>query len=337
MTRSDPLSWRYGSIVAALFRRAIDQPAVCPALDAHAAAFLATQRLGPIAWHHLREEAPPEAATLLAAADLDAQAKAERAVQTLKALAGTVPPFLVAKGIPASRWLYGRDHARSSGDVDILVRRADFPNIRRALDSLGFRSERVFPAGIAEPFFPPPGLAPVDVHWSPWSSQRKLGRLFADASVETVSGVAIRVPSPADHAALLADHYLHDLGSRLINLLDLAVAARRLNGWKALGRRSGLIRRELARWTGLESPAPESLPAWRFLDSYWTTRPPSERTRFPGSDPRSFLVSLRVACQMRPSQTLGILRTAIWPKAPSHRFRGRRWWGLRRLALLLGL
>src|SRR5438309_935921 len=64
----------------------------------------------------------------------------ERLLRAAAALEAAAIPYAVAGGNAVAAWVARVDEAavRNTRDVDILVRRADLPAVRRALESVGF-------------------------------------------------------------------------------------------------------------------------------------------------------------------------------------------------------
>jgi len=132
---------------------------------------------------------------------------------------------------------------RPSGDVDLLVRRADLPAVRRACATAGMRGALHYPAWYEErwhdhaAFSGPPGarLVTVEVHWDivrPGLSRLPLDQVFA-SRVDVACGgetlPAAALPWQAVFAAAhAAQHFFDGRG-----LLDVALAGRRLDrsGW----------------------------------------------------------------------------------------------------------
>ena len=132
---------------------------------------------------------------------------------------------------------------RPSGDVDLLVRRADLPAVRRACAAAGMRGALHYPAWYEErwhdhaAFSGPPGarLVTVEVHWDivrPGLSRLPVDQVFA-SRVDVACGgetlPAAALPWQAVFAAAhAAQHFFDGRG-----LLDVALAGRRLDrsGW----------------------------------------------------------------------------------------------------------
>ncbi len=306
-------------------RRRGDLPVDAPTefSDADLGAVIA-HKLGPLAWHHLGAQAPPAAARRFAASHLVARQAAARNRGLLREVAQVVDvPFLVLKGLPVARWLYGDEALRPSVDVDILVAPRHRERVGRALLGAGFRATPP-PHGLYAQTFAAEDDRQVDVHTEPWSAAIRAPELFARARWDM--GLGARVPCERDQAALLAAHHVHDLGCQLLNALDVLLAVRRVGRVPEVEPLVRLIERDVARWLGIGASPPVEA-RWRPLDAFWRRTAPEARL----AAPEGAVLDAYVAGALRPRRALAILARTLWPAVPSRRWRGRPVWRLARL------
>lgn len=362
--------WPGAKLIAAIFRDQLGLPPGDPPEFADRDIDVVIQhRLGPLAWKLFGDRAPAAAARRLAASYLVAQQGAARAEALAGELASLLDvPFVVLKGVPLGRWLYGDPALRPSVDVDIFVEPRRLARARASLERAGFAGERPRVGTIALAFRRA-GTPEVDVHFELW-------------------GDGLDPRDPSDAACLLAAHYVHDHGYRLLPLLDALLAAKRVGragsppdlssealpihsafpgtakeeAFPTVGVSVGtakgglspvafsridvsvgtakggpllpLIERDACRWLGIGEMKPAPV-AWAWLDRYWARVAPHERTweRDPGG--REYLFNLYTACLLRPRSAMATLAGAIWPREPSGRWRGRLGWRLARWGGLL--
>lgn len=142
---------------------------------------------------------------------------------------------MALKGAALAESLYGEPGLRTMSDVDLLVRERDWPEIRRALDSIGFR-----PAGkdFSEA---PPKLTrydtPAHIQYISESGtclefqfdlftlgigMRDIEGVWRRSRPLTLAGAQVRVPGPEDQLLHLAIHANRHGCTRLKWLVDIA-------------------------------------------------------------------------------------------------------------------
>lgn len=324
------MNWPGRDLARAIFERALDGSPDAPRPTDEDVEAIVASKLGPLALHYFDESLPQSARTMLTAAAILAEERARRhealLVEVAERFAGL--PFLVLKGMHVGRWLYGDAALRPSVDVDVLLSPARFAEAGRRLRGAGFTSEMAVPRGLEAPFVrrDPPGA--VDVHLAVWDQRIPVDGLFERSVAAELEGRAVRIPSPRDQAALLAAHFVHDLGGDLLHLLDVLVADRRTDG-RENGACMRLARHAAWSWLGLDLGARGVPAVWRPVAAHWRRRGP---TRGPMSrwEWWGFQLLYGYTCGvMRPRRIVETVSWAVWPANAGARWR-------RRLSKLLG-
>jgi hypothetical protein len=131
-----------------------------------------------------------------------------------------IDPVLI-KGWAVAR-LYPAGLVRPAGDIDLVVRDADYERAKTLLasESLSLHRDRVEPAAVAEPR---QAAAEIDLHrFSRWA-EAPAGTFFADAPSIAIGDAMVRVPSAEDHLHVLCVHFLRHSGKRPLRLSDIAI------------------------------------------------------------------------------------------------------------------
>ena len=160
--------------------------------------------------------------------------------------------FLVWKGPALATTIYPDPALRPSGDIDILIRPADFDRARSLLEKLGYKSEeKWFEAlkeyGFSEDFIPKEhrkGYCSIDLHWKihPYAGAKgnlDEERLFQRAVQVAPGPRSFKTLCPVDALIIAAIHMIlrHPHECRLIWLLDITLLAEKLtvpDDWKEL-------------------------------------------------------------------------------------------------------
>lgn len=151
--------------------------------------------------HPQARQAHPQAAAWWRAHALGCMAREAESLRVLARL-DDATPWIWLKGAPLARELYGHRHARSSGDLDLLIPRAALPDAARLMRELGYvplyaphpEPDRYHEWALTHPEH---GMV-VELHWSLTNPQR--------------------TPSPT-FEALHAARRAHDLGPRAVWVL----------------------------------------------------------------------------------------------------------------------
>ena len=144
-------------------------------------------------------------------------------------------PFVALKGPMLSQYLYGALGARSSGDIDLLVKRQDVPRIRKTLSGAGYalKSTLHWNADSAclrsreeEISFESPSEVSIDVHWRlmPRYSASVFDRLTGWESLKPVelAGRQIQTLAPEPLLLFLCAHGAKHMFERLGWICDIA-------------------------------------------------------------------------------------------------------------------
>jgi hypothetical protein len=194
----------------------------------------------PLVAHHLQRLGSPEVPPAVAAefqrlAFLHCGRNlllARELRQVLQHLMTAGVPVIPLKGIALASALYGPYMLRVSGDIDILVRRAQVQQAVGVLEANGYRAEGPWQRWVAAPYhieiplIPPAGRRyPLDLHWGLIGGDpRNYGAaedLWAAARPTTVLGVEAWAMSPEWELLFLALHAARDQWQGLKWLVDI--------------------------------------------------------------------------------------------------------------------
>ncbi len=208
-------------------------------------------RIAPLTHVALRDARPDLAA--LVREDRDhALMHHVRVITSLEAVGLTLTgiPWATFKGPVLSESLHPVSGLRSYGDLDILVSPADLrPACERLLDVgwqvLATRDDLLNGEVTGEIELGRPGGAVVDLHWSLVLSEN-LRRRFRIPTVDvlavstplTIGPVDVRTLDTTDTLVHLCHHAAMSGAVRLVHLLDVDQAARRIRDWDRLARRA---------------------------------------------------------------------------------------------------
>jgi hypothetical protein len=155
-----------------------------------------------------------------------------RIVHHLRSLDLDVMPH---KGSALAEFLYGDLVLRQAGDIDLLVRREEFPRVQDALATIGYSPQEHFSgpelraylkSGYECVFDGPAGRNVLEVQWAVeprfYSVDFDMDGVFDRAAQVEVAGQAMKTPSPADLFLILAVHASKHIWGRLIWICDLA-------------------------------------------------------------------------------------------------------------------
>lgn len=155
-----------------------------------------------------------------------------RIVQHLRELGCDVIPY---KGPALAEFLYGDVALRQAGDIDLLVRRKDFPCALDALAKIGYVAQMrlsqteqrsYLKSGYECVFDGPTGRNTLEVQWAIqprfYAVDFDMDGIFDRAIKAPVAGQEMNSPSPADLFLILAVHGAKHLWGRLIWICDLA-------------------------------------------------------------------------------------------------------------------
>jgi hypothetical protein len=141
--------------------------------------------------------------------------------------------WVVVKGPALAKLAYARPVLRTYSDLDVLVRRADFPRAVAGLRDAGFgfvhpNWRLIAELGAGEVTLVAPGHRSLDLHWHPIFTAEKRSEfpIAVDDMIDRSRHVALvgdrgRVLDPADALLHLALHSANDGGDRMIWLKDL--------------------------------------------------------------------------------------------------------------------
>lgn len=208
-------------------------------------------RIAPLAHVALRETRPDLAALLRA--DRDAALMHHlRATASLAALSSTLGdiPWVTFKGPVLSETLHPVAGLRSYGDLDVLVAPAHLREACARLLDLGWQvlasqDDLLNGEVTGEIELGRPGSAVVDLHWSLLLSQTQrrrfrvpTGDLIARSTPLVIGPAEVRTLDAADTLVHLCHHAAMSGAVRLVHLLDVDQAARRVDDWDLVSRRS---------------------------------------------------------------------------------------------------
>ena len=288
--------------------------------DRHAIQMVMAQRLGPLVSKYVGANVPSDVQRTLAAVELVARARVNHARGLLAEVGALLcdVPFVVLKGLAVGSWLYEDPVLRAPGDLDILIERRNLGLVTRRLVSAGFDRGDEPNNGVAVPLRRDgtEGSEEVDVHLRPWGGSLSASDVIEHAALRSVEGIPVRVPNDEVHLELLAEHYVHESGSRLSLLLDLILAWRRVRPRRC----SSALRvclRDANRLVGIPEVAPSVGWPWTLIDLVLARTPPSMRHELVGRTVMSFSMSLLTALVMRPDSVWATFARLIWPANPS--------------------
>jgi hypothetical protein len=221
----------------------------------------------PLLYHRLQRLAPaiPISSDLLRVLHTDYLATAARNTQlyhdlgtALRLFRRETIPVIVLKGAHLAQAVYGNIALRPMGDVDVLIRRADLPQVEALLLSNGYRSDPQNGPGMEAGHFhfiyhhqAPAGLM-LEVHWHILPPSQAdfvdLDGMWQRAEPANLAGVETQVFSPTDLLVHICLHlYHHRFEANLRALCDIAEVVCRRPGdldWQQL---SDGLRLEIAR------------------------------------------------------------------------------------------
>ncbi len=155
-----------------------------------------------------------------------------RVVYHLSAFDVHVMPY---KGAALAESLYGDLALRQSGDIDLLVRRDEFPRVKAAMAKIGYvpqihlsetEQEAYLKSGYECVFDGPAGRNILEIQWAVqprfYAVDFNMGDVFERAVNVNVAGQPMKMPSTADLFLLLAAHAAKHVWARLIWISDLA-------------------------------------------------------------------------------------------------------------------
>ncbi len=153
--------------------------------------------------------------------------------QVLQQLMTAGVPVIPLKGIALASALYGHCTLRVSGDIDILVRRAQVPHAVGVLEGIGYRAEGPWQRWAAAPYhveipLTPRGTGrryPLDLHWGLLGGdpryQSAAEECWAAARPTTLVGVEAWAMSPEWELLFLALHAARSQWQGLKWLVDI--------------------------------------------------------------------------------------------------------------------
>ena len=169
-----------------------------------------------------------------------------RIVDALSALELEVMPY---KGLALAEMVYGDIALRQSGDIDMFVRAGDLPEIRAALEKLGFTphlrwsdaKERSYVrSGYEYSFDGSAGRNLLEVQWAIqprfYAVDFDMEGMFRRGVVVPVAGHPMKTPSAEDLFIVLSLHAAKHVWGRLIWLCDLArLMEKQTLNWDQIG------------------------------------------------------------------------------------------------------
>lgn len=172
-----------------------------------------------------------------------------RILENLSAAGIEVMPY---KGLALAESLYGDIALRQSGDIDLLIRAADWERVRVAVGELGYTShinfskaqeEAYLKSGYECAFDGTAGKNLLEVQWAIqprfYAVDVEMEGLFQRSVNVTVAGCAMKTPSPEDLFLILALHAAKHLWARQIWICDLArLSQLRSLDWDWIGSRA---------------------------------------------------------------------------------------------------
>lgn len=213
-------------------REDLDWPALLQLSDAHA--------VTPMLYSALRDTPiPPDFAEQLRSQFENSVRQSLAQSGELARLAGLFGEhrisFVALKGPMLSQYLYGALGARTSGDIDVLVKKEDVPRIRNILASSGYRLRTTLHWNSAsacvrsreeEISFESPSDVSIDVHWRlmPRYSASVFDKLSGWESLRTVrlAGREIQTLAPEPLLLFLCAHGAKHMFERVGWICDIA-------------------------------------------------------------------------------------------------------------------
>lgn len=191
--------------------------------------------------------------------------------------------MITFKGPTLEALAYAEAGQRECADIDILVHEADLDRIVPAIESLGYRldkldalEERIFRGyHFAYEFTDPTGAANIDAHWrllpSTWSIPIDYDGLWRRSATTQIAGRTVRVLTDEDLLFYLALHSTKERWLRLRMVCDIAelLRARPSLDWnraltlaQAQGGRRILLYAAYLAATWLDAPVPQAVLAF---------------------------------------------------------------------------
>jgi hypothetical protein len=223
-----------------------------PGVEDELVAAVRFHRIAPLAHVALREVRPGLAARLREDRDL-ALAHHVRVTASLAALGDTLSgiPWLVFKGPVLSETLHPVPGLRSYHDLDVLVGPSHLREAAERLLGTGWqvlatREDLLNGQVTGELELGRPGGAVVDLHWSLVLSETLRRRfpvptdvLLSRSSSVAVGPVEVQTLDDTDTLVHLCHHAAFSGAVRLVHLLDVDQASRRVADWDEVVRRAG--------------------------------------------------------------------------------------------------
>lgn len=165
---------------------------------------------------------------------------ARELIHLLEHLAHKKLEVLVYKGLPLAEWAYGDIGLRPVGDIDLLIHGRDLPQLREAVQQLGYLPRTQFSAALERAelrcgygcvFDGPAGRNLLDVKSAIqpyfYAVEFEHESFFRRAVSIRVAGHEMKTPSAEDTFLILAAHAAKHVWGRLIWICDLARIAQR--------------------------------------------------------------------------------------------------------------
>jgi hypothetical protein len=179
-----------------------------------------------------------------------------RLVDCLSANGIEVMPY---KGLALAELVYGDIALRQAGDIDLMIRAADLPQVREVVRGLGYTphaalseaEEREYlKSGYEFAFDGTAGSNLLEVQWGIqprfYAVDFDMAALFQRALTAKIAGYPVRTPRYEDLFVVLALHAAKHVWGRLIWLCDLArIMNRQQLDWKEVGSQAaelGIVR-----------------------------------------------------------------------------------------------
>jgi hypothetical protein len=226
-------------------------------------------RVRPLAYRHLQSQpagvVPPAVLEAFAKQARELEERNERLINMLGHVSGLFErssiPMLVFKGPTLAITAYGDLNLRECGDLDMLIREADFPKVKEMLIADGFDcvwdqvdSERKRQLFACE--FQRDGVE-LDVHWHlapKWHNYEvDFDRLWESGSSIGEVGQYVRKMRPEDSLEVLCMHGTRHWWDRLRWICDIAELVNRggITDWHRVEAKSTETRCHRSVWLGL--------------------------------------------------------------------------------------
>ncbi len=180
-------------------------------------------------------------------------------IRVVDCLRGRNIEVLPYKGLALAQLVYGDIALRQSGDIDLLIRSADLPQIREVVAELGYSPHQplseieeahYIDSGYECAFDAAMGRNLLEVQWALqprfYAVDFDLGGVFQRAQSTTVAGYPVATPSMEDLFVILSLHAAKHVWGRLIWLCDLARISSQPNlNWRQIGTQAielGIVR-----------------------------------------------------------------------------------------------